>query len=526
MARTKGATKAPKAKALSQRQKALQTKKALAMVVATPNLEVQQQQQTSMGASPSTPVIDQLLHYPEVTFISDTHRKTFVKFAMKSIQSTKFICKDALEKLGVLEQTKAFFNAMGLKKLFETKELTYLSLVLEFLSSLKVTKVEDRENLEFRLANISRRITFKELGEILGLSDESRYLKHYGKYDPEPLWEAISGKKFDDFHACRALLVHHPGIRVWHKVVGNTIIARKDTNHFTRLDFILLESALNVGRIHTKPFNSLRLLVDRWLHVDSGKKGTTVIVNGGLVTVLAKHFDPNFNKDNKYKAKEGGHLIDMPIMINKFKWVAQNPLDTKCGWLTSEARSFTLPSKICRLSVHRTNYLLPLSEEAEYIIQQQKGDHETPSSSIVTPPYPFVYEEFKPEGVEIGKDYVTLLMQAMHKQAYEDRKNAYLAQYPPLLHLARQGLLDPSCPLPSWADKEALFPGASRDVVEDNEVVGNGEEIDDNIEEEAMEGERDGEDDDEQDDEESDKESGNVTTSHEGSGDDDSMMED
>ncbi|XP_074302902.1 uncharacterized protein LOC141637236 [Silene latifolia] len=66
MARTKGDTKAHKAKALSKRQQLLQAKKASkALVVSNVNLEIQQQYPPMEATSSTTPVIAQLSDYPE-----------------------------------------------------------------------------------------------------------------------------------------------------------------------------------------------------------------------------------------------------------------------------------------------------------------------------------------------------------------------------------------------------------------------------------------------------------------------------
>lgn len=74
--------------------------------------------------------------YTSVVFASEQQKVRFTKLKNRSIESTRFINKDTLTKLGILQETEQLFCNLGLKSFFEMHYDTHPALTCEFLSSL------------------------------------------------------------------------------------------------------------------------------------------------------------------------------------------------------------------------------------------------------------------------------------------------------------------------------------------------------------------------------------------------------
>lgn len=105
-----------------------------------------------------------------------------------------YICEDTLKALGIDETIHYLLEWIGLSKLQTLRRGTSMSVVSEFFSELKVSK---NFPLPFKAGGVHRKLTLKELADIMGCHSEGQFhLKpKYTNAIANDYWLRLSGKE-------------------------------------------------------------------------------------------------------------------------------------------------------------------------------------------------------------------------------------------------------------------------------------------------------------------------------------------
>ncbi len=202
--------------------------------------------------------------------------------------------------LGIHLEIQKLCGNIGAHPLLQLNEPTYAALTSEFLASYKYQIHRgDRSSasLQFQLGNEARSLSLTQLNNIFGFpavqEDESVTSEELSKF-----WYDISGFE-TPFVGAQACYVVHPVFRVIHRLLGNTIGARKEPSKIKEVEHRVLFCMVHERRIDLGHQLALKFGNDY--------KTATAICTGGLITILAKHF----GIDLELYSATPSRLIDM-----------------------------------------------------------------------------------------------------------------------------------------------------------------------------------------------------------------------
>ena len=144
--------------------------------------------------------------------------------------ATKFYGPRFAEYLGVDDQIRFLAYNFGWENFLGQNALTYQSLAQEFLATLQMycTSPEDQDFLEFDIAfrffNTPYRLTLAELNCIFGFNPDNNIFDLLN-YTPDGFaehvfWREISGLPRFDGRYSIASQIHHPVMRIFHRMIG------------------------------------------------------------------------------------------------------------------------------------------------------------------------------------------------------------------------------------------------------------------------------------------------------------------
>ena len=239
---------------------------------------------TRTGASSSrtnqAPVLDQ------VRFGSEAQATNYGKQIARNHLGTRWYCEKTANELFMHEDIVEAFGYMGASSLLNMRYHTYGALTSEFLSSFETTVVNQRDGgtISFRLGNEDRRLTILEWCRIFGFWNCEMEFNAQSGYPVKGFWARITGQAEVPSGAnIFEREIASPLFRVIHRVLGNTLWAKKENSRVTYKELAALYHALYDFEQDAQMNFGFELLV----HLRNYKDKTTDTCFGGMITHLA-----------------------------------------------------------------------------------------------------------------------------------------------------------------------------------------------------------------------------------------------
>ncbi|XP_042026710.1 uncharacterized protein LOC121773859 [Salvia splendens] len=195
--------------------------------------------------------------------------------------------EEALEALGLGDCFWELSRVGGLTKLFKGKWPSYRHLTLEFLSTLKVTRVgiiPRIQEIKFRLGNVDYEMSVEELNHMLDC--EGIVISMPDKFDMDGFWTAITflweGKRvaYSEGRA-KSISIRNPVLRYLQMACAFLPLARKETKGVASSELFLLWNILNRRALNMGSFIISHLQIQ-------ARKTSGTLACGGIITAIAE----------------------------------------------------------------------------------------------------------------------------------------------------------------------------------------------------------------------------------------------
>ncbi|KAK9669941.1 hypothetical protein RND81_13G165700 [Saponaria officinalis] len=300
-------------------------------------------------------------------------------------------------------------------------------------------------NVSFRLFNEDHRMSLGTFADLFKLKHKDIPIESPDHYNPRSTWNAIAHCSFDDWNHVPTQLIHYPAIRIWQRFMGWTYLGRNEPNSIRQLEVEILGSFLNVDGDASW---SINLPYHFAVHLTKQSNvSTRFIVLGGLITRVA-HKLCGFNQETT-------EMQDLLPMGEKGIGIDYEYLESLHWFRTAH------PHMIWKVDGHD---ILSLPEDASKLKKlvhtkpRKEGDpFERPSYLLdlgpITPNNPPMTRE---RGESSHSRHstssvdVTSMLQDLLLNFNAFRDDTRLALHPIYDHYARQGVIRPEGPHPSF----------------------------------------------------------------------------
>ncbi|XP_047955298.1 uncharacterized protein LOC125201288 [Salvia hispanica] len=195
--------------------------------------------------------------------------------------------EEALEALGLGDCFWELSRMGGLTKMFKGKWSSYRHLTLEFLSTLKVTRVgiiPRIQEIKFRLGNVDYEMSVEELNHMLEC--EGIVISMPDKFDMDGFWTAITflweGKRvgYSEGRA-KSISIRNPVLRYLQMACSFLPFARSQTKGVASSELFLLWNILNRRALNMGSFIISHLQ-------SQARKTSGTLACGGIITAIAE----------------------------------------------------------------------------------------------------------------------------------------------------------------------------------------------------------------------------------------------
>lgn len=228
-------------------------------------------------------------HLPPRFYRNDEQRERNEVLRFRTIHPTRYLDFPFIRKLGLRADINFMLTNIGWTT-FATmhNDVVYPRLVLEFLSSLH-TEILSGPNcseglISFRMFNQEHELTLAQFNNIFGFPTGGS-TRTPSSFNPGSFWYSLTGTSNWVAGKCNSSAFRHPAIRIMHRFIASTVLARGDSEGKVRLSDLLLLWAMMENR--EEPIDSGSHLARQFQSISNTSHGA--IVNGGLITTIAKH---------------------------------------------------------------------------------------------------------------------------------------------------------------------------------------------------------------------------------------------
>lgn len=210
-----------------------------------------------------------------VVFRDLAQKENFQYLKCRQIQSTRWVDRELLGRLGIERTTRNLFRGLGMEQLYQTHVNTYRVVVLKFLSSLRVVQPrrEPIRRVQYRLFNQEEDLTLNAFGRQFGFP-EGGYIDGPPDFDPVPVWYALTGEQFQCYQHLHAGDIDQPAIQIWHHSMGWGIFDRQEPNNVRSEELILIGNYLQPSHFDFHILSLPRIMLTHMLK-QANKRGIT-----------------------------------------------------------------------------------------------------------------------------------------------------------------------------------------------------------------------------------------------------------
>ena len=224
-------------------------------------------------------------------------RKHLDLLLTRKIHSSRYICTNTLQTLGIFDDVKLLYDQIGIWDFLTQPFPTYIPLTYEFLSTLNF--LNDFTRMEFRLFGQFHDITVDQLNEICGfptsagLEEPLNQLPPWGNETNETCatFKQLICDQVDEKSKYRGKIIKHPALRYIQRALAFTIFGRGETSSNINIkDIYFLYIMLHVYAdpslkpcIGTMIFRHLKSVID------NTRTGGTISM-GGIVSRIVYAF--------------------------------------------------------------------------------------------------------------------------------------------------------------------------------------------------------------------------------------------
>ncbi len=226
--------------------------------------------------------------FDQVRFVDEKQSADYTIQLGRSHHATRWYCEETGRALNMHNDIVEAFGYLGATSLITMRHNSYEALTSEFLSSLE-TNVENPRlggTIKFRLGNVSRVVTLAEWNAIFGFWNFRREFRAQQDYPVRGFWARITGQANVPGGAnIFEKDIASPLFRVIHRILGNTLWAKKENSRVTYRELAALYHVL-----YDLKENRMNWGFELLLHLKNykGKLGDVWI--GGMITQVAVHF--------------------------------------------------------------------------------------------------------------------------------------------------------------------------------------------------------------------------------------------
>lgn len=253
---------------------------------------------------------------------------------------TRFPSASFLKKTGLYDGVFQLLEHMGMEALIKMEaQPLYEEASCHFLSSLEVIyhrgqhEENGRGTIQFKVKGKQYRLTFREIAEIMGFIDARYDYLPTGYGVQDNVWHLITGNCAHNPQKNKNSTIRNPIIRYVHRILGNTIFARRESGNVLDDELILIGMGLQhlVGKDEIyhdeedifEDFGTVGYFVKRlnyyrgWAWTTTDK--TPQLNIGGLITPLLKAAGVPLDDDPK--GPQGPVYMD-GIYMKKNKFIS------------------------------------------------------------------------------------------------------------------------------------------------------------------------------------------------------------
>lgn len=228
------------------------------------------------------------------------------------IKPSKYPDDSCLEELELKEDVWKLCERIGVAGIFRGQWPSYKRMMVEFLSSLVITKAHDAviEKIEFQLDNKDFSFTVEELNAIFGCA--GGHFWEHEDYSRNAFWRLITyfnggevaGVSFDPRKA-KAALIRNPVFRFIQKAGAHSAFARHETGTLQAAELFMIWCGVRGESMDIGSY-----VVEHLGRASNKKKG--ILTCGGVITAIALHCEVDFSE---WEMVPGGMTLGMQELM-------------------------------------------------------------------------------------------------------------------------------------------------------------------------------------------------------------------